>query len=53
MVAGINLDMVGENQDKTGATFILVNPPLAEASFVPALLEEPAQFDDCRDERTW
>ena len=39
MVAGINLDMVGENQDKTGATFILVNPPLAEASFVPALLK--------------
>ena len=44
MVAGINLDMVGENQDKTGATFILVNPPLAEASFVPALLKSLRQL---------
>jgi aminopeptidase YwaD len=39
MVAGINLDMVGEDQSKTGSCLTLVNPPQALSSFTPALLE--------------
>jgi len=37
MVAGINLDMVGEDQAKTGACLSLVNPPQALGSFLPLL----------------
>jgi hypothetical protein len=37
MVAGLNLDMVGEDQDKTGSSFLLEAPPEAMSSFAPAL----------------
>lgn len=39
MVAGINLDMVGEDQAKCMSTLQLVRPPLSMASFVPVVLE--------------
>lgn len=38
IVAGINLDMVGENQAKTGSVLLIDSPPAALASFAPALL---------------
>jgi hypothetical protein len=38
MVAGINLDMVGEDQDQTGSSWLLERPPEAAASFAPDLL---------------
>ena len=38
IVAGVNLDMVGENQAKTGSTLLIDSPPAAMASFAPALL---------------
>ncbi|MGC8839699.1 MAG: DUF4910 domain-containing protein, partial [Anaerolineae bacterium] len=39
MVAGLNLDMVGEHQDQCGSTFLIERPPEAMASFAPELLE--------------
>ena len=39
MLAGINLDMVGEDQAQTGASFLIERPPDAMSSFVPVLLE--------------
>lgn len=38
IAAGINLDMVGENQAKTGSVLLIDSPPAAMASFAPALL---------------
>lgn len=38
-IAGINLDMVGEKQESTGAVLVLERPPAAMASFAPDLLE--------------
>ena len=38
IVAGINLDMVGEDQDQTGSTWFIERPPDAAASFTPTLL---------------
>ena len=38
LIAGINLDMVGEDQDQTGSTWLIERPPDAMASFVPDLL---------------
>lgn len=40
LLLGLNLDMVGQDQDKTGATLCVEAPPLAAASFGPFLLEE-------------
>ena len=39
IVAGINLDMVGERQEATGSVMVLERPPEAMASFAPDLLE--------------
>ena len=39
MVAGLNLDMVGERQEQCGSTFLIERPPEALASFAPELLE--------------
>ena len=39
MVAGLNLDMVGENQDLCGSVFIVERPPAALPSFAADLLE--------------
>ncbi len=38
MVAGINLDMVGEDQNQTGSSWLIERPPEAAASFAPDLL---------------
>ncbi len=38
IVAGINLDMVGESPDKTGSVLLIDSPPAASASFTVALL---------------
>jgi hypothetical protein len=40
LLLGLNLDMVGQDQNKTGATLNVEAPPLASASFAPFLLEE-------------
>jgi aminopeptidase YwaD len=37
MVAGLNLDMVGENQDLCGSSFLVEAPPLSASSFTPIL----------------
>jgi aminopeptidase YwaD len=37
-IAGINLDMVGEDQDQTGSSWLIERPPEAAASFAPELL---------------
>ncbi len=37
-VAGINLDMVGQDQDQTGSSWLIERPPDAAASFAPELL---------------
>ena len=37
-VAGINLDMVGEDQEQTGSSWLIERPPEAAASFAPELL---------------
>jgi len=37
-VAGINLDMVGEDQGQTGSSWLIERPPEAAASFAPELL---------------
>ena len=39
MVAGLNLDMVGQNQDLCGSSFLIERPPQAMPSFAPVLLE--------------
>ncbi len=39
IVAGINLDMVGERQETTGSVLVLERPPESIASFAPDLLE--------------
>jgi hypothetical protein len=38
MLAGLNLDMVGEDQDQTGSSWLIERPPDAAASFAPELL---------------
>jgi aminopeptidase YwaD len=38
LVAGINLDMVGEDQSQTGSSWLVERPPEAAASFAPDLL---------------
>jgi aminopeptidase YwaD len=38
MIAGLNLDMVGEDQSRTGSVLLLERPPDAAASFAPDLL---------------
>jgi aminopeptidase YwaD len=38
LVAGINLDMVGEDQGQTGSSWLVELPPEAAASFAPDLL---------------
>jgi hypothetical protein len=38
LVAGINLDMVGEDQNQTGSSWLIERPPDAMASFAPELL---------------
>ena len=39
LVAGLNLDMVGEDQAQTGSVLAIARPPEASASFTPDLLE--------------
>jgi len=39
LVAGLNLDMVGQNQELCGSSFLIERPPQAMSSFAPALLE--------------
>ena len=39
MVAGLNLDMVGQNQELCGSSFLIEHPPQAMPSFAPVLLE--------------
>ena len=39
MVAGVNLDMVGESQDACGSVFVIESTPAAMASFAGDLLE--------------
>jgi hypothetical protein len=38
LIAGINLDMVGEDQGQTGSSWLIECPPDAAASFAPELL---------------
>jgi hypothetical protein len=38
-VAGLNLDMVGEDQEQCGSVLLIDSPPEASASFVVSLLE--------------
>jgi aminopeptidase YwaD len=38
MLAGLNLDMVGEDQDQAGSSWLIEYPPDAAASFAPELL---------------
>ncbi len=38
LVAGVNLDMVGEDQEQTGSSWLIERPPDATASFAPELL---------------
>jgi hypothetical protein len=40
LLFGLNLDMVGQNQDMTGATLCVESPPMSAPSFTPYLLEE-------------
>ncbi len=40
LLFGLNLDMVGQNQEKTGSTLCIEAPPFAASSFTPYLLEE-------------
>ncbi|MFH1311779.1 MAG: DUF4910 domain-containing protein [Candidatus Eisenbacteria bacterium] len=39
LLLGLNLDMVGQDQDVTGATLCIEAPPLSAPSFTPFLLE--------------
>ena len=53
LVAGLNLDMVGADQNQTGSVLLLIRPPEASASFAPDLLgrlrelvyDDAASFD--------
>jgi len=38
LIAGVNLDMVGEDQGQTGSSWLIEHPPDAAASFAPELL---------------
>lgn len=38
IVAGVNLDMVGEDQEKTASVWLIERPPEAASSFAPDLL---------------
>jgi hypothetical protein len=38
LIAGINLDMVGEDQSQTGSSWLIERPPDVAASFAPDLL---------------
>lgn len=38
IIAGLNLDMVGADQNQTGSVLLLIRPPEASASFAPDLL---------------
>jgi hypothetical protein len=38
IIAGLNLDMVGEDQDQTGSSWLIEHPPDSAASFAPDLL---------------
>jgi aminopeptidase YwaD len=38
LVAGVNLDMVGQDQNQTGSSWLIERPPEAAASFAPDLL---------------
>ncbi|MGB3717278.1 MAG: DUF4910 domain-containing protein [Candidatus Promineifilaceae bacterium] len=51
MIAGLNLDMVGEDQSQTGSVLVMERPPDASASFVPDLVERLRSmvFDDIKD----
>jgi len=39
MVAGVNLDMVGQDQEQCGSVFVIESPPAALPSFAPDLLQ--------------
>jgi aminopeptidase YwaD len=39
MIAGVNLDMVGQNQELCGCSFLIECPPAAMSSFAPDLME--------------
>ncbi len=39
MIAGLNLDMVGENQDLCGSSLLVESPPAALSSFAPDLAQ--------------
>ena len=43
IVAGVNLDMVGQNQDLCGSVFIIESPPASMASFTVDLMERLRQ----------
>jgi hypothetical protein len=45
LMLGINLDMVGQKQDVTGATLCVEKPPMPSASFAPYLLSELARAE--------
>ena len=40
LVAALNLDMVGEDQQQCGSTFLIEHPPCFSASFAETLIEE-------------
>ena len=44
MVAGLNLDMVGEDQAQTGSVLLSERPPEATPSYAPDLLEYMREF---------
>ncbi|UCC65242.1 MAG: DUF4910 domain-containing protein [Anaerolineae bacterium] len=48
MVAGVNLDMVGQDQHQTGASFLIESPPDATSSFASHLMARLREelFDD-------
>jgi aminopeptidase YwaD len=39
MIAGLNLDMVGEDQEKCGSSLLLESPAVSTSSFAPALAQ--------------
>jgi hypothetical protein len=50
MIAGLNLDMVGEDQKQTGSVLVMERPPDASVSFVTDLIERLRAmiFDDVK-----
>jgi hypothetical protein len=52
LLVGLNLDMVGQNQDVTGATLCIESPPLSAPSFTPFLLEQVARKSFTRGSNT-